>query len=81
MVTEHDHHRLDDDGAPQAEPHVYSWDDIAAKLDAEGWPDGVAWFNVNEVPKEGRPLWAKIKRLKAELDAADQMLDEFLPEW
>lgn len=76
-----DEHRLDDDGAPHVEAQAYSWDDIAAKLDNEGWPDGLDWFNVTQVPVEGRKLWARAKRIKAELDSIEHQLDEFLPEW
>lgn len=81
MASEQDLHRLDDDGAPHVEAHVYSWEDIAAKLDNEGWPDGLTWFGVNEVPKEGRKIWAQALRLKKELDAVEHQLDEFLPAW
>lgn len=76
-----DEHRLEDDGAPVVEPHVYDWETIAAKLDHEGFPDGLGWFKVTEVPKEGRPLWAKALRLYRELQAVENQLDEFLPDW
>lgn len=73
--------RLEDDGAPTVEPRVYDWETIAAKLDAEGFPDGLGCFRVTEVPKEGRPLWAKALRLRKELQAVERQLDEYLPEW
>jgi hypothetical protein len=73
--------RLDDDGAPHTEPHVYDWEDIGAMLENEGFEEGVARFKVTEVPKEGRPLWAKALRLRKELQAVERQIDEFLPTW
>lgn len=72
--------RLDDDGGATPEVGVYGWEDIAAKIDNEGWPDGLGWFDVTEVPKEGRPLWAKALRLRKELQAVKSQLDEYFPE-
>lgn len=77
-MTDH----LDDGGTPgKTGRDVYSWEDIAAKMYNKGWPDGLGWFAVREVPEEGRELWAKALRLKAELDTLESQLNELLPDW
>jgi len=64
---------------PVSEDRV-TLEDMAAKFEWEGLPDGLEWFKPEEVPEEIREAFSRARALYAQLQQAIDEMYVFLPD-